>query len=92
MRSLILVSFGGFGVYTAINIYKGNQSFYKNYVVPLAHLLDPESAHRLAVFAGKHRLLPKSSYADPDVLVNLVILFNIICDEAILCLENQIIQ
>ncbi|GJQ74403.1 hypothetical protein Trydic_g21274 [Trypoxylus dichotomus] len=68
IRSLILVTIGGFGVYTAASIYKGNQTFYKNYIMPVIHLLDPEKAHKLAIVAGKYRLLPKSSYSDPDIL------------------------
>ncbi|KRT78863.1 hypothetical protein AMK59_7983 [Oryctes borbonicus] len=68
IRSLILVTIGGIGVYSSASIYKEKQTFFKDYVVPLIHLLDPEKAHRLAIFVGKYRLLPKSSYSDPNIL------------------------
>lgn len=67
-----MVTIGGFGAYGSISIYKGNQAFYKDYVVPLIHLLDPEQAHNFAVFAGKYRLLPRSNYIDPDLLVRTI--------------------
>lgn len=37
--------------------------------MPAVHTLDPETAHRLGIFISKYRLLPKSPYIDPDLLV-----------------------
>lgn len=69
MKSLVRLTIGGCCSFCGICIYKGDQKFYKEYLMPVIHFLDPEQAHRLAIWASKYRLLPKSSYEDPDVLV-----------------------
>lgn len=70
IRSLIVVSLGGFGAFSAISIYKGNENFYRNVVMPMVHILDPEQAHQLGVIVNKYRLLPKSNYNDSELLVS----------------------
>lgn len=60
---------GGVSTFSAINVYRGNDKFYRDFVMPLIHQLDPERAHELAIFASKYRLIPKSHYDDPDSLV-----------------------
>lgn len=53
-----------------INIYKGNEKFYDNFLMPTIHkFLSPELSHQLAIFACKHKLFPKQSNIDPDTLV-----------------------
>lgn len=69
LKSLLYVTVSGLGVYTAVSIYRGNEKFYKNNVMPLVHLLDAEQAHRLAIWASKYRLLPKNQLPDPEILV-----------------------
>ncbi|KAJ8985083.1 hypothetical protein NQ317_019768 [Molorchus minor] len=68
LKSLLYLTVAGYGAFSAISIYKGEAKFYKNYVMPIVHKLDAEKAHNLAVFVSEHRLLPKSSYIDPDIL------------------------
>ncbi|XP_044756555.1 dihydroorotate dehydrogenase (quinone), mitochondrial [Coccinella septempunctata] len=58
----------GFGVFSAICIYKEDTQFYKKFIMPAVHLLDPEQAHRFSVMINKYRLLPKSKYSDPQSL------------------------
>lgn len=57
-----------FGAFSAICIYKEDTKFYKTYVMPIVHLLDPEQAHQFSVIINKYRLLPRSKYNDPDSL------------------------
>lgn len=68
IKSLLKVTGGGFCVFCGLCIYKGDENFYKNVVMPLVHLLDPEQAHRFAIFSSEYRLIPKSRYKDPESL------------------------
>ncbi|KAJ8956530.1 hypothetical protein NQ318_019250 [Aromia moschata] len=68
LKSLMYITVAGYGAFTAIGFYKGNEKFYKNYFMPVIHLLDAEKAHNLAVLACKYRLFPKSHYKDPEIL------------------------
>lgn len=60
----------GTTAFAGINVYKSNEKFYADYVMPIVHLLDAEKAHRLGVIASKYKLLPKSRYRDPEVLAS----------------------
>lgn len=61
MKSLALVSAGAGVFFASINIYKGNEKFYDNYLMPAIQMVvPPEAAHILAVFACKHKLFPES--------------------------------
>ncbi|KAG8235324.1 hypothetical protein J437_LFUL003607, partial [Ladona fulva] len=66
--SLVLVSSGGFGVFSALNIYNENEQFYKNIVMPVVHRFNPETSHKLAVMAAKYGVIPKTKYKDPPTL------------------------
>lgn len=68
MKSLFYVSVSAVGVFSGICVYKGDDRFYKNILMPLVHLLDPEQAHKLAVFTSAHRLVPKSKFKDSNIL------------------------
>ncbi|XP_017785675.1 PREDICTED: dihydroorotate dehydrogenase (quinone), mitochondrial [Nicrophorus vespilloides] len=68
LKSLVVVSMGGIATFAAINVYKQDEHFYKHYIMPVVHLLDPESAHRLGIVVSKYRLLPKANYTDPKQL------------------------
>lgn len=72
MKSLLYVSASAIGIYTGVCIYKENEKFYKDVLMPLVHLLDPEQAHKLAVFVSRHRLIPKSQHIDSEILVKAV--------------------
>ncbi|EEZ97344.2 dihydroorotate dehydrogenase (quinone), mitochondrial [Tribolium castaneum] len=74
LRSLYIVTASGLGAYVAISLYKNNEKFYRNVVMPLVHLLEPEQAHRLGVIVSKYRLVPSTNYKDPESLK--ITLFN----------------
>ncbi|KAK9874738.1 hypothetical protein WA026_005551 [Henosepilachna vigintioctopunctata] len=62
----------GYGAFAVICVYKEDLNFYKRYLMPVVHLLEPENAHKFSVIMNKFRVLPKSKYMDPDCLkVNL---------------------
>lgn len=66
-----MVSIGGVTAFAGINLFKGNEKFYRQYVMPIVHnFVEPENAHRLAVLIGKYRLFPKSRVDDTDLLVS----------------------
>ncbi|XP_072386378.1 dihydroorotate dehydrogenase (quinone), mitochondrial [Diabrotica undecimpunctata] len=72
LKSLATVALGGYISFSALTYYKDRNAFYRDMVMPVVHLLDPEKAHNLAVFISQYRLLPKSNYDDPPSL-NVVI-------------------
>ncbi|XP_030753109.1 dihydroorotate dehydrogenase (quinone), mitochondrial isoform X2 [Sitophilus oryzae] len=72
MKSLFYVTVGAIGAFSGICIYKGDEKFYKNFVMPVIHLLDPEQAHKLAVITSQYRLTPVSKYKDPNTLSTTV--------------------
>lgn len=58
------------GVVIAINIAKGNERFYDNWLMPaVRQFLPPEFSHELAVFVCKHRLFPAQRQPDSKTLV-----------------------
>ncbi|GLV43747.1 Dihydroorotate dehydrogenase [Carabus blaptoides fortunei] len=68
LKSLVLVTISGTGVFAGVCIYKGNEKFYRNIVMPAVHMLDPETTHTLGIIANKYNLFPKSYYEDPPSL------------------------
>lgn len=62
---------GGAVVFAGYNVFKGNEQFYDDFIIPLTHRLNPETAHNLAVRAAKYNLIPPSRFTDPDSLVNV---------------------
>lgn len=80
MKTLAILSLSGTTVFGAICIYKGNEKFYRNVVMPVVHLLDGETSHKLGIIAGKYRLYPKSSFVDPDILVRFFLLYHTIVE------------
>lgn len=40
--------------------------------MPLVHILDPETAHNLAVSVAKFGLFSKNNFRDPQLLVNII--------------------
>ena len=52
--------------------YTGNESLYRNFIMPLVCLIDPERAHHMAVKAAKHRFVPNIKQPDvPSLVRNL---------------------
>ncbi|KAF7283802.1 hypothetical protein GWI33_022842 [Rhynchophorus ferrugineus] len=67
-KSMLYVSSGALAIFSGLCAYKGDEKFYKNVIMPLLHLLDPEQAHKCAIFASQYRIVPKNSYKDPESL------------------------
>lgn len=58
--------FGGF------LFYRNDERFFSNFAMPLTRLLfDAETAHEIAIFACKHKILPKNNFEDPKTLVRI---------------------
>ncbi|KAF5270067.1 hypothetical protein FQA39_LY08479 [Lamprigera yunnana] len=68
IKSLLYLTAAGYSALAFVSIYKGNERFYKDVVMPLVHQLDPEKAHELAIFIAKYKLIPKPLYNDPLIL------------------------
>ncbi|CAG9820236.1 unnamed protein product [Phaedon cochleariae] len=68
LKSLLYITVSGYAVSGAISLYRGDENLYKNFLMPLVHTIDAEKAHKLAIFASKHRLIPKSHYVDEEPL------------------------
>lgn len=56
-----------FGGYFTVN---GDESFYRNIIMPAVRLLDAERAHVMAVKLAAKGLIPQDYSPDPDILVN----------------------
>ncbi|XP_046387501.1 dihydroorotate dehydrogenase (quinone), mitochondrial [Ischnura elegans] len=64
VSSAVLVSCGGFGFFTALSVYKENEQFYRNVIMPAVRKLDPETSHNIAIMAAKYRIFPKTKFVD----------------------------
>jgi hypothetical protein len=75
MMSMVKVtSFSGL-IFSGLCYYRNDEGFFENIAMPLTRaLLDGEQAHRLAVLACKHNILPQNSYEDPKTLVGYEIM------------------
>ncbi|KAK4887520.1 hypothetical protein RN001_003791 [Aquatica leii] len=68
LKSAAVLIVASYGTFAVVSVYKGNERFYKEVIMPLVHRLDPERAHELAIFMAKYRFVPKNIYEDPEVL------------------------
>lgn len=68
LKSALKITSLAITMFTGINIYQGNEKFYNNIVMPIIRILDPESAHNLAITILKYRLLHKQTAPDPPSL------------------------
>lgn len=72
MSSLSVMG-GAAMTFVAINLYKGNETFYKDLLMPAMHkFLDAERAHQLAIQMAKHQIVPQAAHLtekDQNVLV-----------------------
>ncbi|XP_050449895.1 dihydroorotate dehydrogenase (quinone)-like [Cataglyphis hispanica] len=72
-KSLITVTSSAIALFGGISLYQGNERFYKEIVIPLAQLLDPEIAHNLAVKSLKWGLVSKQTTEDSSLLQTTVL-------------------
>nr|SVE85583.1 EOG090X08P9 [Daphnia pulicaria] len=66
LTALVTVTLGGTATFASLCIWNGNESFFSDYVMPFTRRLDPETSHKLAVFAMKHCLIKKQVKPDPE--------------------------
>lgn len=55
-----MVTAGAGVLFASLNIYKGNENFYDNFLMPVVQKFPPEASHRLAVLACKYKLFRES--------------------------------
>lgn len=73
LRSFLIVTTSGTAIFAGMNLYQGNEKFYKNVAMPLTRLIDPETAHNLAVTALKWGLVPKQNNVDDGKLLRTTV-------------------
>ncbi|XP_077259547.1 dihydroorotate dehydrogenase 2 [Temnothorax americanus] len=73
LKSLFTVTSSAVALFGGISLYRGNERFYSDVAVPLVQLIDPETAHKLAVKALKYGLVPKKGTEDPSLLRTTVL-------------------
>ena len=63
---------GGTVTFLGINVVRGNEDFYSNWLMPAIHtVVDPETSHKLAISLAKKNLTPNlSTLSDPENLVS----------------------
>lgn len=57
------------GALVGIGLYRNDEKFYDNVLMPLVQLCPPEFCHRLAVLGFKYNLFPRQKLPDPELLV-----------------------
>lgn len=69
-QDAVVILGGGGLLFASYLMATGDEHFYAEHLMPaLQRLLDPESAHRLAVRFTSLGLLPRASFEDSDMLV-----------------------
>lgn len=67
LKSMAVIAAGGTLVFFGVGLHNGDEQLYKNLVMPLAHCLDAETAHRLGVVSLRlYGHLPASMKSDVD--------------------------
>ena len=56
---------------SAYLLYSGHEWSYRNIVMPLVRLMDPERSHRFAVKLASWKLVPRDSKEDSSLLVRV---------------------
>ncbi|XP_063439932.1 dihydroorotate dehydrogenase (quinone), mitochondrial-like isoform X3 [Mytilus trossulus] len=72
LKDAFFITTGGTVMFAGHQIYKGNEKFYKEYVMPFFQLFDAETSHKMAVKAAKYKLVPKSKITPHPVLASRV--------------------
>ncbi|XP_033732369.1 dihydroorotate dehydrogenase (quinone), mitochondrial-like [Pecten maximus] len=72
MKQLGIVMVGGTIAFVGIETLSGGEKFYRQVLMPSLHVLDAETAHRLAVKAAKYKMVPRQWKPDPPSLSTTV--------------------
>ncbi|XP_063698022.1 dihydroorotate dehydrogenase (quinone), mitochondrial [Culicoides brevitarsis] len=73
----VKVTGGAVLIFSGINIYRGNEKFYNDFVMPLNSRLPPEFSHKLAIVACKYNVFPKPKFEDSERLKVKLLNFNL---------------
>jgi len=73
LKSLFTVTSSAVALFGGISLYQGNEKFYNDIAIPLVQLIDPETAHKLAVKTLKYGLVPKQKTEDSSLLRTTVL-------------------
>lgn len=73
LKSLFTVTSSAVALFGSISLYQSNEKFYSKVIIPLAQLIDPETAHNLAVKSLKWGLVSKQKTEDPSLLQTTVL-------------------
>lgn len=73
LKSLFTVTSSAVALFGGISLYQGNERFYSDVAIPLVQLIDPETAHKLAVKTLKYGLVPRQKAEDPSLLRTAVL-------------------
>uniref|UniRef100_T1JM43 Dihydroorotate dehydrogenase (quinone), mitochondrial n=1 Tax=Strigamia maritima TaxID=126957 RepID=T1JM43_STRMM len=68
IKFLAIVSCGTCAAYCEFCFYTSEPRFYKNFIMPLVHKLDPETSHLLAIQVLKKKLISVPKFKDPPSL------------------------
>ncbi|XP_069702613.1 dihydroorotate dehydrogenase (quinone), mitochondrial isoform X2 [Periplaneta americana] len=68
VKSMLYITAGAFGTFSALSLYKGNEKYFDNILMPMLHILNPETSHKFAITASKYGFYPRSTFKDPDTL------------------------
>lgn len=68
IKSTLIVTSTGMAIFTGFNLYRGNEKFYDELLMPLMHLIDPEVVHKIAVTGTKWGILSTQKLEDPASL------------------------
>ena len=66
---LIKLSIGGSLCFFGTGVYRENEKFYDNILMPFFRTFNPETAHQLAIQAAKYNLVPKAKLKESKILV-----------------------
>ncbi|XP_037944934.1 dihydroorotate dehydrogenase (quinone), mitochondrial [Teleopsis dalmanni] len=64
IKSFVLVTTGAGLFFSGFSIYKGNEKFYTEVIMPVVRHLPAETSHKLAVFACKHNIFRTQNLPD----------------------------
>jgi len=72
VRDLVRIGTGGGLVFCAIGLNQNDPVLHKYITIPIMHRLDPETSHRLSIWALKHKLIAKPTRTVDPILHNTV--------------------
>lgn len=89
LLSCLSIAVGGGLAFAGVNIHKGDERFYANYLMPAIHsLVDAERSHKIAIALARLNLVPRAPQQGDDDKHLLVG----ICVEALRIINRRALQ